>query len=256
MTGPSQEGAQNSSSSNASLEKLIHDRSPEALVAVAGDSRLSEDLALALLTRRDLPAKALEELNKNGAVTKHRKVRLAIVMHTRTPRHVSIPAIRHLYAFELMQVSLFPAVAAAVKRAAEEALIGRLETISAGERYALAKQSPGRVAAALLFDEDERIMQAALANPHMTEPLVVKALRAEEVTDILVSAVCQDEKWSRRQEIKTILLTHEKTPFAKVLQFASELPMRVIKDALHSTRMDEKLRNYLEAVVERRAGGL
>ncbi|HEY6969053.1 MAG TPA: hypothetical protein VJA94_07615 [Candidatus Angelobacter sp.] len=256
MTGPSQEGAQNSASPDAALEKLIHDRSPEVLVAAAGDSRLSEDLALALLTRRDLPAKALEELNKNGAVTKHRKVRLAIVMHARTPRHVSIPAIRHLYAFELMQVALFPAVAADVKRAAEETLIGRLETISAGERYALAKQSPGRVAAALLFDEDERIMQAALANPHMTEPLVVKSLRVEEVTDILVSAVSHDEKWSRRQEIKTILLTHQKTPFAKVLQFASELPVRVIQDALHSARMDEKLRNYLEAVVEKRAGGL
>ena len=253
MTGPSQEGGKSSSPPDSSLEKLIHDRSAEVLVTVAGDSRLSEDLALAMLNRRDLPAKALEELNKNGAVTKHRKVRLAIVMHSRTPRHVSIPAIRHLYAFELMQIALFPAVTADVKRAAEEALITRLETISAGERYALAKQSPGRVAAALLFDEDERIMLAALANPHMTEALIVNALRTEKATEMLVSAISHDEKWSRRQEIKTILVTHEKTPFAKVLQFASELSVRVIKDALHSTRMDAKVRNYLEAIVEKRA---
>ena len=251
MTGPSGNGAK-PAPSDASLEQLIQDRSPEVLVAVAGDSRLSEDLALALLNRRDLPSRALEELNKNGVVTKHRKVRLAIVMHPRTPRHVSIPAIRHLYAFELMQTALLPAVAADVKRAAEEALIGRLKTISPGERYALAKQSPGRVAAVLLFDADERIMRAALANPHMTEALIVNALRAEDATEILVCAVCHDEKWSRRQDVKVVLLAHEKTPFAKVLQFASELPLRMLRDALHTSRFSENVRKYLESVVERR----
>jgi hypothetical protein len=232
--------------SHALLEHLIHDRSPEVLIAVAADSRLSEDLALALLNRRDLPSKALEELNKNASVTKHRKVRLAIVMHVRTPRHISIPAIRHLYAFELMQVALFPAVAADVKRAAEEVLIGRLKSISPGERYALAKQSPGRVAAALLFDPDERIMRAALANPQMTEALIVNALQAEDATEVFVAAICHDEKWTRRQEIKVVLLGHEKTPFARVLQIASELPARVIRDVLHNSRLSENVRKYLE----------
>lgn len=235
--------------SDAPLDQLIHERSPEVLIAVAGDSRLSEDLALALLNRRDLPSKALEELNKNGAVTRHRKVQLAIVRHPRTPRHVSIPAIRHLYAFELMEISLFPAVAADVKRIAEETLIGRLKTISSGERFGLAKQSPGRVAAALLLDEEERTMRAALANPYMTEALVVGALRSAEATEILVAAVCHHEKWSRRNEIKIVLLGHEKTPFAKVLQFANELPVLVLKEVLRTSRLSENVKSYLETVV-------
>lgn len=238
---------------DAPLEELIHDHSPEVLISVAGDFRLTEDLALAMLNRRDLPREALEELNKNGAVLKHRKVRLAIVMHPRTPRHVSIPAIRQLYAFELMQVASFPAVAADVKRIAEETLIGRLKTISSGERFGLAKQSPGRVAAALLLDAEERTMRAALANPHMTEALIISALRSEEATEMLVAAVCHHEKWSPRNEIKIVLLGNEKTPFAKVLQFASELPVRVIKDVLHTSRLNENVKSYLQSVVERRA---
>lgn len=240
---------------DAPLETLIHDRSPEILIAVAGDSRLSEDLALSLLNRRDLPPKALEELNKNGSVIKHRKVQLAIVRHPRTPRHVSIPAIRHLYAYELMEVSLFPAVAADVKRLAEETLIGRLKTISSGERFGLAKQSSGRVAAALLLDQEERVMRAALANPYMTEVLIVNALRSAEATEILVSAVCHDEKWSRRNEIKIVLLSNEKTPLAKVLQFAGELPVRAIRDVLRTSRLSDNLKNCLQAVVEQRSAG-
>lgn len=253
MEHPVGAATKKSLSPDASLETLIHDRSPEVLISVAGDSRLSEDLALSLLNRRDLPAKALEELNKNSAVIKHRKIQLAIVRHPRTPRHVSIPAIRHLYAFELMEVSLFPAVAADVKRLAEETLIGRLKTISSGERFGLAKQSSGRVAAALLLDEEERVMLAALANPYMTEVLIVQALRSAEATEILVSAVCRDEKWSRRNDIKIVLLGHEKTPFAKVVQFAAELPVRALKDLLHTARISDNVKNYLHTVIEQRS---
>jgi hypothetical protein len=235
---------------DASLDRLIHDRSKEVLTAVAADSRLTEDLALAMLNRRDLPREALQELNKNGAVVKHRKVRLAIVMHPRTPRHVSIPAIRHLYPFELMQVMLFPAVAADVKRVAEETLIGRMKTISSGERFGLAKQSPGRVAAALLFDQEERTMLAALANSRMTEALIIKALRSEEATELLVAAVCQNPKWSRRNDIKMVLLGHEKTSFAKVLQLAAEMPVRMLKEVLRTARLSDQVKSYLQSVVK------
>jgi hypothetical protein len=241
-------------SQDAALDfaQLIHEQSREILAAVAADFRLTEDLALAMLNRRDLPREALEELNKNGAVIKHRKVRLAVVMHPRTPRHVSIPTIRHLYAFELMQVASFPAVAADVKRVAEETLVGRLKTVSSGERYGLAKQSSGRVAAALLLDPEERTMRAALANSHMTEALIVKALRSGEATEILVVAVSHDKKWARRNDIKTALLANDKTPFDKIVQFASELPLRMLKDVLHTAKLSEQVKNYLESVVERR----
>lgn len=254
---PAGAGRKKSLLSDAPLEQLIHEQSREVLTAVAGDFRLTEDLALAMLNRRDLPREALEGLNKNGAVLKHRKVRLAIVMHPRTPRHVSVPAIRHLYAFELMQVALFPAVAADVKRVAEEALIGRLKTISSGERFGLAKQSPGRVAAALLFDAEERTMQAALSNPHMTEALIVKALRSGDATEMLVAAICHHEKWSRRNDIKAVLLGHDKTPFARIVRLAAELPVRALKDVLHTARLSNNVKKYLESVVrERTAGGL
>jgi hypothetical protein len=176
-------------------------------------------------------------------------------MHPRTPRHISIPSIRHLYPFELIQVSLFPGVAADVKRAAEETLIGRLETISSGERFGLAKQGSGRVAAALLLDKEERITAAALANPHMTEALVVNALRLHEGTELLAPAVCHHEKWSRRVEIKVVLLGNENTPLAKVLQFAGELPVRLIKDVLRTSRLSDNVKNYLHSVLEKRASG-
>ncbi len=244
---------QNNLPADADLERLVHDSSPEITVAVAGDPRLTEDLALALLNRRDLPREALEALTRNGSVAKQRKIRLAIVMHPRTPRHVSVPTIRHLYTFELMQVALLPSVPPDVKRAAEEVLIGRLASISSGERSSLAKQSSGRVAASLLLDKEERIMLAALSNPRMTEMWIVKALKAEAGTQLLAPAVARHQKWSYRNDVKAALLTNKFTPPARVLQLAAELPVNMIKDVLRSGRVNSHVKNCLLAVLEKRA---
>lgn len=238
---------------DVALDRLIHESDPEILAAVAADSRLTEDLALAMLERRDLPREALEQLHRNSSVAKLRKVRLAVIIHPRTPRHVSIPNIRHLYLFELMQIALMPTVAADLKRAAEETLLGRMPTISAGERLTLAKRSSGRVAAALLLDKEEHIMQAALLNPQMTELSIVKALKAGAGTELLAPAVCRHPKWLHRMEIKTALLGNRNTPFAFVVQIANELPLHALKDLLRNAQLAPNVKGYLQGMLDKRS---
>lgn len=240
---------------DAPLDQLIHDPSPQILSAVAADPRLTEDLALALLKRNDLPREALEQMHKHKSLAKLRKVQLALVMHPHTPRHVSVPTIRHLYAFELMQVALLPGVVPDVKRAAEEVLIAKLLTISSGERLALAKRSSGRVAAALLLDKEERVMQAALANPQMTETWIVKAIKAEYGTELLAPMVSRHPKWSHRNDVKAALLSNKFVPQGRLQQFAMELPINAVKDVLRNARLTPGGKRMLQAALEKRREG-
>ncbi len=235
-----------------SLDKLVHDPSPEIAVAVAGDSRLTEDLALALLSRRDLPKEALEAVAKNAAVIKSRKVMLAVVAHPRTPRHVSLPILRHFDTFELMSLALTPTLAADLKIAAEQTIITRLETITEGERLTLAKRGSTRVVAALLAGPQARVIQAALDNPHLTEACVVKALAAADTSQTLVEAVCRHGKWSLRREVRIALLRNEKTPLARILTIAESLPAPAVRELLRQSRLPENVRRYLLAGLERR----
>jgi hypothetical protein len=237
---------------DADLERLVHDSSPEILTAVAADARLTEDLALALLNHRDLPREGLEALSKNGPLMRQRKVRIAVVKHPHTPRHLSVPFIRHLYTFELMQVALLPSVQPDVKRVAEEVLISKLASISSGERITLARRSSGRVAAALLLDREDRIMQAALTNPQMTEIFIVRALKVEHGTELLAPAVSRHQKWSYRNDVKAALLGNRHTPSGRVIHLAAELPINLIKDVLRSGRLSSQAKNSLLAVLEKR----
>ncbi len=234
------------------LERMVHSQAAEELRAAAMDRRMTEDLALTLLTRRDLRGDVLEELSKNMTVMKHRKVIVALVCHPRTPRYVSLPITRRLYTFELMKIALLPPVPADVKMIAEEAIINRLETISSGERLTLAKEGSTRIAAALLADPESRVSDAALLNSRLTEPFVVKALMREDAPEHFVHAVCRHAKWSVRKEVQIALLKNRHTPMSRAIYLAEQISSQVLREVLATARLSDDLKSYLQDEIERR----
>jgi hypothetical protein len=213
--------------------------------ATASAPSLTEDLALLLLKRNDLPAEILERVSKNGAVAKGRKVRLALVKHPRTPRHVSMPMLRHLYTFDLMQVALAAIVPADVKLAAEETLIHRLEAISIGEKLSLARRASGRIVGELLLDREPRVVSTALENSRLTEATVIKVLMRKDTHAKFVEMVCHHPKWSVRREIRVALLRNEKTSLARALEFAGSLPAPLIPEILQASRLPTPIKAHL-----------
>ncbi len=196
----------------------------------------NEDQALALLQRRDLTADILASLARNLEAMKSRNVLLALIAHPRTPRHVSIPLLRRVFVFDLMQVALTPGIAADLKRAAEDQLLVRLETLSAGEKTTLAKRASGRVAAGLLQDEDPRVVAPALDNAQLTEPLVVQALMKPSAPAVLFELVSEHRNWCLRPEVQLGLLRSEKTPLVRAQEFAGRFSKDVLESVLPELR--------------------
>jgi hypothetical protein len=228
----------------APLQETVSGAS-DALKTAAADPGLTEDRALALLKQNDLPAGVLEQLRKNSSAMKSRKVKLALVEHPRTPRHVSVPMVRHLFTFDLMQVALTPAVPANVRMAADEALMNRLETLVSGERLSLAHRASGRIAGELLLDPEPRVIRAALENARLTESALVKALMRGDAPAVFVEGVCHHPKWSVRREIRVALLRNEKTPLARALEFARSLPSALVREVLYGSRLPMNIKSCL-----------
>ena len=208
----------------------------------------SEDQALALLKRSDVTASGLALLARNPSVAKSRKVLLGLATHHRTPRHIAIPLLRRLFTFDLMQVALTPAVAADVKRAAEEQILHRMESVSLGERISLARRASGRVAAALLLDAEARVISTALDNPHLVEALVVTALMKHDAPRSLFALASEHSKWSLRKEVQIAMLRSEKTPLARAVEFAQNFPAEFLEEIVPRARLDVLLQaKYLSS---------
>lgn len=243
-----------SESMAASLLEVVRSTSHEVQAEVASDPALTEDLALLLLKQSDLPSYVLDRLSRNCGVMKSRKVKLALVEHPRTPRHISIPMVRHLFTFDLMRVALIPVVPADIKMAAEELLINRLERLSQGERLSLARRASVRVAAVLLLDPESRVIQAALENSRLTESAVIKALMRRAAPAAFVRAVCHHSKWSPRREIRVALLRNGKTPLSRALEFSRSLPPAVVREILHGSHLPATTKRGLLKDVAERSG--
>jgi hypothetical protein len=255
------------------------------LLRTAVDPAFTEDLALALLKRADLPAEVLEQIAKNANALKSRKVKIALVSHPHTPRHVSVPLARQFSTFDLMKVALSPRVPADVKVAVDHVLISRLKTVTLGERLTLARRASGRVAAALLLEvesgdgkiidgktmdgktmdckitdhktiagktiaakavaRDTRVMQAALENPRLTEALVINAVLGRAAGAALVQVVARHAKWSRRREIRAALLRTGHLSLARALEFSREIPAPLLEEVLASSRLPAPIKAQL-----------
>jgi len=237
------------------LEKLIHSHAEDDLLAVAENPHLNEDLAKALLARRDLTAKVLQELAKNQAVLKSRPVLVMLVSHPKTPRFISIPMARSLYTFELLTVALQPAVPADVRIAIEQLIVDRVENLSLGERLTLAKRASSRVAEKLLVDADPRVVDLALNNPYLTEACIVRSLMRDPIAPRFVEKIVRHPKWSLRTDVRFALLRNPSTPMGAALQFAQSLPADVARDALLNSNLPHSVKTYLMIEIQNRARG-
>jgi len=223
--------------------------------SIPGDPSLTEDAALAFLQQPELTASALEQLARTAHLLKSRKVRIALLTHPRTPRHISLPLLRQLYTFDLMQIALTPAVAGDLKRAADEALCNRMTTISSGERLALARRGSGRVAVALLQDKETRVMRTALENARLTEAHIIQAITRAGSNTALIETLCHHSQWSLRREVRIALLRHEKTPLGRAIDFARGLPPAQLREILQNSRLPENIKAYLVRDLNQRRRG-
>lgn len=227
------------------LESSILNLTRDELTRLAANPALTEDLALSVLKRGDLPADVLELFAKNSTLLKLRKAKLALATHPHTPRHVSVPMIRQFYTFDLMKVALTPGVPADVKVASDDVLISRLKTVTLGERLALARRGSGRIAGALLLDGEAPVMRMALENGRLTETFIIQAVLRTEAKVALIQAVAQHQKWSYRREIRIALLRTEHLSLARALEFSKDLPLPFLREILHTSKMPARLKEQL-----------
>jgi hypothetical protein len=229
---------------------------PDGLRRIVANPALSEDLALSLLKRGDLPTGVLEELARNSAAMQSHRVRTRVACHAKTPRHIAIALVRQLYTFELMEVALAPAVLPEIAMAAEQAILMRLEKIACGERVTLARRSSGRLAASLLLDADPRVVEATLDNPRVTEEVVTKAVLSPKSSTSLLELVCHHSKWALRPEIREALLRSGRLPLPQVLEIAKLLPVHTLRALVHDSHLKENIRGALQKELQQRAESL
>lgn len=194
------------SASGDDLKSLVHEASEEVLLALLDNSNLEEPHITLMLDRLDLPANVLSAIAAQGKWSASEAVRLRIARHPRTPKRFALSAVRQLYLFDLVRLTLVPSAPADIRRVAEELIITRVPHLPVGEKLTLARRGPSRVAGALLAEGHPQAIKLALGNPFLTESQVLKVLAKPGVPERVVAAIAQHPKWSCHYNVRAALI--------------------------------------------------
>lgn len=236
----------------AEIRVLVHDPAVEVLEALLRNPFLAEEHLLVLLARKNLPREFLEAIAKNEPLVQSERVKAAMVQNPHTPRLVSMRLLKFLYLFDLVGVSLQPAVPVEIKRLAEDQILNRLNQVPLGEQITLARRGSARVVAALLGEGNEPVIPVALDNPYLTEAALLGVLRRGGLSEAVVEQVARHPKWSHRYDVRLQLVRHKLTPLGLALGFLPHLKVADLRLLAADKQMSPTMREYVKVEAERR----
>jgi len=234
------------------LSGLIYHPAAAVLAALLDNPAFDETKLGLLLARKDIPSEILEEIGARKALMKSYASKKALLFHPKAPRLVALRMIKDLFLMDLVQFALSPAVAAELKRYAEEQVVARLPQLPLGQKITLARRGPARVAGALVAEGHAQVLPIALDNPYLTEAQVLKALARDKVSTSVVQGLARHTKWSQSYHVRLALVRHPATPVSVVLGFLPLLTVNDLRELAAPGIVAENLRKYLQAEVQRR----
>jgi hypothetical protein len=221
----------------------------DSLVALLDNPALTEAEILLLLNRRNLPIRVIEEIASRPKWLASYRVKLALVRNSRTPVKVSLGLLKYLFLFDLVMVSLLPAVARELKDLSESLILSQLPKLALGESVTLARRASSKVAGALLIARNTHVIQGVLDNPRVTAGTIVRALNLPACSLMLVNLVSRHRKWQNIYDVRLALLRSPHLPTARALKFISEMKEMDLRELADDPKVGKQLRQYLKRSV-------
>jgi hypothetical protein len=234
------------------LKSLVHEGGEEVLLALLANPNLDEPHVAVMLERLDLPASVLGAVAGEGKWTSSEGVRLRLARHPRTPKRFALAAVRQLFVFDLVRLSLLPSAPTDIRRVAEEVILARVPHLPVGEKLTLARRGPSRVAGAILLQGHTQAIKLALANAFLTEAQVLKVLANPGVPERVVAAIAHHAKWSCQYNVRIALVRNAHTPEASVLALLPQLTLGDLKQISELEGLAPHLKKQLQEEIARR----
>jgi hypothetical protein len=252
MTATDQDRAQARAATGDELAALLHHHDTDVLLALLDNPALDDTQLCQLLDRKDLPAEVLDEVGHRKPLIKNYRVKRALAFHPRTPRLIGVRLIRDLYLMDLAQLALSVGAQQEIRRIAEEQLLARLSQLPLGQKIALARRGPARVAGALLTEGHPQILTVVLDNAWLTEAQILKALSREKISINVIRAIAQHRRWSCVYNVRLALIRAPGSTLASILTYLPEITVSDLRDLSAPGVVPDSLRKYLEAEIHRR----
>ena len=197
-------------------------------------------------------AEVIEALLAIPRLRQASEVRSRIARHPKTPSILGLRLVPDLYWRDLVETSIDMRLAPPLRRSAERYLLERLPRLAVGERIAVARRAGPIALARLRHDPDPRVVTALLANPRLTEGLVLPLASSATSSPRVLDVLARNDRWANRYSVRRALALNPQTPFAAQRRILAGLRVADLEQVRRTPALSSIVRQWAREALDQR----
>jgi len=231
MTGAEQAKLEQAASADANqLAALLHDPAPRVISALLENRNLTEDDALVIAGRKNLPPEIFVAIARDHRWSESYPIRRALAANPKTPLSVSLSIARYLRLFDLVEITRSTHIPLAFRNKIEAIVRERVPTMALGLQKTLAKMAVGTVLFKLLQVPDAEVISFCLTNPRLLESHLFKIINRKDTGAETIHMIAEHPNWSLRPTVRFALVRNEHLPLPLVERFLQIMTLLELRD--------------------------
>ncbi len=156
----------------------------------------------------------------------------------------------------LLSVAQAPRTPPVIRRHAERKLVTQIQSMTLGEKIALARRAHRAIFRVLIATGDGQVLSALLDNGRLVENDILVMLNTAEPPPKFFAELARHQRWGQYFRVRSALVECPNTPYPLALSVLVQLPKAELRRALDRPDIPDNVRNAAEALLEREAQGM
>jgi len=152
----------------------------------------------------------------------------------------------------LLHLAQMPQAPPVIRRQAERRLLGRITTMTLGEKVAIARRAHRPLFRRLVTTGDESTLTALLDNPRLVETDVLVVINTGRPSAGLLTTVARHYRWGERYAVRRALAESPDAPLPVALAALVQLKVTDIARTARKIDLPDAVRSAAWALVEKR----
>lgn len=227
------------------LWQLIKDAHPDVLINAVYNRNFTEDMAVFIAKRRNMPPEGLGMLATDVRFRDSYQLKLRLCRNPRTPQRVVFSLLKFIRIFDLADMTRDQNIPVTIRQRIEVMITERLRGMPSGIKKTLARKANAAILLAIMERADEEVIRGCLDNPSLTEGHVCRIINRPATGGHVIRQIALHEKWALRYYVKFALIRNFHTPMPTVVKFVSAMKTQDLRDLYADPQLPSSTRPFI-----------
>jgi hypothetical protein len=238
------------------MDRLIADLDSKSLQDLVRSRQLDELEVLQVLRSPFCTAQIAEEIASDRRALDGHGVREKLAAFPGFNFGRALDLLGTLPWTSLLSVAQAPQAPPVVRRQAERKLVTQLQSMTIGEKIALARRAHRAIFRVLIANGDGQVLSALLDNGRLVENDILVMLNTATPPPDFFAELARHRRWGQYFRVRRALVECPNTPYPLALSMLVQLPQAELRRVLLRPDIPDNVRSAADALLEREAQGM